>query len=80
MASLSNNFLLKYYFNSYLNYVLLKDISKFVKDESIASQFDESENSYVKLICMLHSEMLSSIITHRYYQYFQGITARPITN
>ena len=50
MASLFYDFLLKYYFISYLNYVLLKDISKSTKDKSIASQFEEYEKSYVKLI------------------------------
>ena len=50
MASLFYGFLLKYYFISYLNYILLKDISKLAKDESIASQFEEYEKSYVKLI------------------------------
>ena len=50
MASLFKNFLLKHYFISYLNYVLLKDISKLTKDESITGQFEEYEKSYVKLI------------------------------
>ena len=50
MASLFNDFLLKYYFISYLNYVLLKDISKLTKDKRIASQFEEYEKLYVKLI------------------------------
>ena len=50
MDSLFDDFLLKYYFISYLNYVLLKDISKLAKNESIASQFEEYEKSYVKLI------------------------------
>ena len=50
MDSLFYDFLLKYYFISYLNYVLLKDISKLTKDKSIASQFEEYEKLYVKLI------------------------------
>ena len=50
MASLFNDFLLKYYFISYLNYVQLKDISKLTKDKSIASQFEKYEKLYVKLI------------------------------
>ena len=50
IASLFKDFLLKYYFISYLNYILLKDISKLTKDTSIASQFEEYEKSYVKLI------------------------------
>ena len=50
--SLFNDFLLKYYFISYLNYVLLQDISKLAKDKSIVNQFpiEEYEKSYVKLI------------------------------
>ena len=52
LASLFNNFLLKYYFISYLNYILLKDISTLylTEDKSIASQFKKYEKSYVKLI------------------------------
>ena len=50
MDSLFYDFLLKYYFISYLNYVLLKEISKLTKDKSIASQFEEYEKLYVKLI------------------------------
>ena len=50
MDSLFHDFLLKYYFISYLNYVLLKDIGKLTKDESITGQFEEYEKSYVKLI------------------------------
>ena len=50
MASLFNDFLLKHYFISYLNYVLLKEISKLTKDKSIASQFEKYEKLYVKLI------------------------------
>ena len=50
LASLFNDFLLKYYFISYLNYILLKDISTLAKDTSIASQFEEYKKSYVKLI------------------------------
>ena len=50
MDSLFNDFLQKYFFISYLNYYLLKDISKLAKDKSIASQFEEYEKSYVKLI------------------------------
>ena len=47
MDSLFDDFLLKYYFISYLNYVLLKDIGKLA---NITSQFEEYEKSYVKLI------------------------------
>ena len=50
--SLFNDFLLKYYFISYLNYVLLKDISKLAKDKSILNHIaiGEYEKLYVKLI------------------------------
>ena len=50
MDSLFDDFLLKYYFISYLNYVLLKEISALAEDEIIASKFEEYEKSYVKLI------------------------------
>ena len=50
IAALFKDFLLKYYFISYLNYILLKDISTLTKDKGIASQFEEYEKSYVKLI------------------------------
>ena len=50
MGSLFKDFLLKYYFISYLNYILLKDIGELTKDKSITDQFDEYEKSYVKLI------------------------------
>ena len=50
MESLFDKFLLKYYFISYLNYVLLKEISELAEDEIIASKFEEYEKSYVKLI------------------------------
>ena len=50
IAALFKDFLQKYYFISYLNYILLKDISKLTKDKSIASQFKKYEKSYVKLI------------------------------
>ena len=50
IASLFKDFLLKYYFISYLNYTLLKDISTLAEDESITSQFEKYEKSYVKLI------------------------------
>ena len=50
MGSLFKDFLLKYYFISYLNYTLLKDIGELTKDKSITDQFDEYEKSYVKLI------------------------------
>ena len=47
MDSLFDDFLLKYYFISYLNYVLLKDIGKLA---NITSLFKEYEKSYVRLI------------------------------
>ena len=50
MNSNFDDFLLKYYFISYLNYVLLKDIGNFTDNEVIASWFDDFENAYVKLI------------------------------
>ena len=50
MDSLFNDFLLKYYFISYLNYVLLKEISKLSEDEIIANKFEKYEEMYVKLI------------------------------
>ena len=50
MDSLFDDFLLKYYFISYLNYVLLKEISALVEDQSIASKFEKYEELYVKLI------------------------------
>ena len=37
-------------FYGYLNYVLLKKISELANDQSIASSFEEYEQSYVKLI------------------------------
>ena len=37
MNSIFDDFLLKYYFISYLNYVLLKDIGNFTDNEVIAS-------------------------------------------
>ena len=50
MDSLFDDFLLKYYFISYLNYVLLKEISRLAEDEIIASKFEKYEELYVKLI------------------------------
>ena len=50
MDSLFDDFLLKYYFISYLNYVLLKEISRISEDEIIASKFEKYEELYVKLI------------------------------
>ena len=50
IAGLFKDFLLKYYFISYLNYILLKDISTLTKDTSLSSQFEEYEKLYVKLI------------------------------
>ena len=47
MDSLFDDFLLKYYFISYLNYVLLKDIGKLA---NITSLFKKYEKSYVRLI------------------------------
>ena len=47
MNSLFDDFLLKYYFISYLNYVLLKDIGK---RANITSLFEKYEKLYVRLI------------------------------
>ena len=43
-------FLHEHDFYGYLNYVLLKEISKLAEDESIKGKFEEYEKSYVKLI------------------------------
>ena len=59
--SLFDDFLLKYYFISYLNYVLLKDISKVADNESIAKLFDEYEMVYVKLISKATFKSLMSV-------------------
>ena len=48
--SLFDDFLLKYHFISYLNYVLLKEISKLSEDEIITNKFEKYEELYVKLI------------------------------
>ena len=48
--SLFDEFLLKFYFISYLNYVLLKEISTLAEDQSIANKFEKYEELYVKLI------------------------------
>ena len=50
LDSLFDDFLLKYYFISYLNYVLLKEISKLSEDDLIARKFEKYEELYVKLI------------------------------
>ena len=49
MDSLFDDFLLKYYFISYLNYALLKEISQLAEDQIIASKFEKYEELYVKL-------------------------------
>ena len=61
MDSLFDDFLLKYYFISYLNYVLLKDIGKLTGNETIASRFDEYEKAYVKLISKATFKKLMSV-------------------
>ena len=61
MDSLFDDFLLKYYFVSYLNYVLLKDIGKSTGNETIASQFDNYEKKYVKLISKATFKKLMSV-------------------
>ena len=50
LDGLFDGFLLKYYFISYLNYVLLKEISKLSEDDIIARKFEKYEELYVKLI------------------------------
>ena len=67
MDSLFDDFLLKYYFISYLNYVLLKDISKLAKNESIASQFEEYEKSYVKLISTAKFRDIMSVFNQNHH-------------
>ena len=65
MSSLFKDFLLKYCFIGYLNYVLLKDISKLAEDESIDSHFKEYEKSYVKLISNASFKNLMSVFHQR---------------
>ena len=61
MDSLFNDFLLKFYFISYLNYALLKEVSALAEDEIIASKFEEYEKSYVKLISNASFKNLISV-------------------
>ena len=63
--NLFKEFLLKYCFIGYLNYVLLKDISKLAEDESIDSHFIEYEKSYVKLISNASFKSLMSVFHQR---------------
>ena len=61
MDSLFNDFLLKFYFISYLNYALLKEVGALAEDEIIASKFEEYEKSYVKLISNASFKNLMSV-------------------
>ena len=65
ISSLFKEFLLKYCFIGYLNYVLLKDISKLADDKSIDSRFIEYEKSYVKLVSNASFKNLMSIFHQR---------------
>ena len=61
MDSLFDDFLLKYYFISYLNYVLLKDIGKSTNNKTVASRFYDYEKVYVTLISKATFKSLMSV-------------------